>query len=454
MHGGVAIILSTLALAATATAQDSCFSGSSSLGDRRALATLRTAIDTHCPCASSIGALGRRHYMNCVRAQITAALQATTLRPECADNARALYIGATCGTNRVTCAKPATADAGASCRLAAPTGHNACGGSDAAELACNAQTQCADVIDATAGTCIDPRQPGPYGVGVRTVHLVKDSVTAPGTDRVLDTIVWYPTAPDSGMVDPMLKGVVGAPLDNSGGPYPLLMFSHGSCGYPNQSTFLTPLIASYGFVVAAPPHPGNTLSDFPTCMSAQSLATSALERPADIAYAADQLLAANADQSSPFFGSIDPQRMGMSGHSFGGFTTYVVVDHDPRYKVAVALAPAVPGNAKLNLPSLSMLSELDTYVNDDAIRAVYATAATPKVEVEVLNAGHFAYSDGCFPSPDCNPPTTLIQDEAHALVQRWVVPFVLRYLKGATRFDPLLDAVPPGVVVEQDRGGS
>jgi hypothetical protein len=76
------------------------------------------------------------------------------------------------------------------------------------------------------------------------------------------------------------------------------------------------------------------------------------------------------------------------------------------------------------------------------------------VEVEVLNAGHFAYSDGCFPSPDCNPPTTLIQDEAHALVQRWVVPFVLRYLKGATRFDPLLDAVPPGVVVEQDRGGS
>jgi predicted dienelactone hydrolase len=278
-------------------------------------------------------------------------------------------------------------------------------------------------------------------------------VTAPGTERVLDTIVWYPTTPGSTPLDPTLKGVVDAPVDNAGGPYPVLMFSHGSCGYPYQSTFLTPLIASYGFVVVAPPHPGNTIFEFPACSSGQSLVSSAAERPADIAYALDQMLTASADSSSPFFGSIDAQRIGMSGHSFGGFTTYLAVDSDPRYKVAVALAPAVPAHAALNLPSLSMLSELDTYVNDDAIRAVYAAARTPKLEVEVLNAGHFAYSDGCFPSPDCNPPTTLTQDEAHALVQRWVIPFVLRYLKGDTRFEPLLDAAPPGVVVEQDRSG-
>jgi len=39
-------------------------------------------------------------------------------------------------------------------------------------------------------------------------------------------------------------------------------------------------------------------------------------------------------------------------------------------------------------------------------------------------------------------------------VQRWVIPFVLRYLKGDTWFDPFFDVVPPGVVVNQDRSGS
>jgi hypothetical protein len=34
-----------------------------------------------------------------------------------------------------------------------------------------------------------------------------------------------------------LGGVVDAPLDLSGGPYPLLLFSHGSCGYALQSKF-------------------------------------------------------------------------------------------------------------------------------------------------------------------------------------------------------------------------
>ena len=43
------------------------------------------------------------------------------------------------------------------------------------------------------------------------------------------------------------------------------MFSHGSCGFPGQSPFLTETLASWGFVVAAPPHPGNTTAELATC---------------------------------------------------------------------------------------------------------------------------------------------------------------------------------------------
>jgi predicted dienelactone hydrolase len=228
------------------------------------------------------------------------------------------------------------------------------------------------------------------------------------------------------------------------------MFSHGSCGYPGQSTFLTALLASQGFIVAAPPHPGNTIYEIQTCMSGAALTASFQERPADIIFATDQMLAANQDGASPFFGSIDPTRIGMSGHSFGGLTTYLVVDRDSRYRIAVPLAPAVLGDTVMTIPSLSMISELDSYVNNDRVRSQYAAASAPKLEVEIEHTGHFAYSDGCFPSPDCNPPTTLTQDEAHAIVQRWVVPFVQRYLKGDASYAPFFEVVPPGVIATQE----
>ena len=452
MRGGIAILLATLALTATAGAQDACLTGNSTLADQRAIATLRGAADAGCPCASFSVPLGNRHYRRCVRDQIRTALDAGTLRRECLKTVRVLFRGAVCGTNRVTCGGYSDGGDGLRCRLAAPSGPNQCDGRPGlTENACAAQSVCADVVEWTAGTCVDPRQNGPYGIGVRTVRMTKDSVAHPGTERVLDTVVWYPTTPDAGPIDPSLKGVIDAPLDLTGGPYPLLMFSHGSCGYPVQSSLITPLIASYGYVVAAPPHPGNTIMEFPSCASGMALADSFQERPNDVIFATDQLLAAAADDTSPFFGAIDAQRIGMSGHSFGGLTTYLVTQRDPRYRIAVLLAPAVPGMPTVTVPSLSMFGQVDTYVDLDAVRAAYERSSAPKIKVEIEHAGHFAFSDGCFPSPDCNPPTTLTQDEAHVIVQRWILPFVQRYLGGDARYEPFLNSVPPGVEVVQDR---
>ena len=87
------------------------------------------------------------------------------------------------------------------------------------------------------------------------------------------------------------------------------MFSHGSCGYPNQSTFLTALLASHGFVVVAPPHPGNTIYEIARCGTAPALAAAFVERPQDILFVLDGMLAADADPGSPFFGAIDDTRI-------------------------------------------------------------------------------------------------------------------------------------------------
>jgi predicted dienelactone hydrolase len=220
------------------------------------------------------------------------------------------------------------------------------------------------------------------------------------------------------------------------------MFSHGSCGLPTQSTFLWPLLASRGYVVVAPPHPGNTLNDA-NCSSLGALVSATQERPQDIIFVLTQMLFANAIGSSPFYGMLDANRIGMAGHSFGGYTTYVAVASDPRFKVALPMAPAVPGTPMLMVPSLTMLSELDSYVSNDTIRMAYTDAQAPKYLVELKNTGHFAYSNNCFPSSDCNPPLTLTQDEAHLAVLRWVIPFLERYLAGHQEFEAFLRPPPP-----------
>jgi dienelactone hydrolase len=278
---------------------------------------------------------------------------------------------------------------------------------------------------------------------VRTITFTKQSVVSPSTPRPLDTVIWYPTNPGAGPLDGTYGAVVDAPLA-AGGPYPILLFSHGSCGFPLQSIFLTAQLASQGFVVVAPPHPGNTINEFPNCGTPGAQVASFQERPQDVIFVLDQMLAENGNAASPFFGALDPDRVAMSGHSFGGLTTYLVQRIEPRVKVAIPMAAAVVGPQAMSVPSLSMLGELDTRVSNDAIRTVYGASSTPRHLVEILDAGHYAFSGRCFPSSDCNPPVTLTQDEAHGHVLRWVRPFLETYLNGDASFSAFFLRPLPG----------
>jgi len=452
-----------LLLLAAAAHADDCLTGDS-LADQRALAALRATTETACPCASFDGTPGARRgdYRRCAKDALDDALTAGALRAECRRTAQLVLKGARCGSDRVACGRvlATPSDAPLSCRVKkAPGCHDR---SAFAETACTAETHCADVLEWTAATCLDPRHDGPYGVGVRTIQYVKNSVVAPGTLRTLDTVIWYPTAPGAGPIDPALAGVIDAPLHAAAAPYPLLMFSHGSCAFPAQSTFLTALLASHGYVVAAPPHPGNTIFDGAACGTLMALVQSAVERPADIAFVLDQVLAANGTPSSPLYGAVDPARIGMAGHSFGGHTTFNVASTDARFKVAVPMAAVVPlTNGQppvLPVPSLIMLGQIDSVLTTwaitdlDDLRAAHAAALPPKYLVEIPHTGHYAFSNGCLPNAaDCAPPATLTQDEAHAVVRRWVLPFLERHLRGDAGAAAFFAApTPPGVLLVQD----
>ena len=436
-----------LSLAASAWAQDACLTGASTLGDQRAIAALRSDMDATCPCAT---AESRSSYRRCAKGVLAAMLADTTLRGECERTGRQLIKGATCGSDRVACGRiRGTAAEPVSCKVRRDT---AC--TDTAVLEqtpCDAQSFCADVVDWTAGTCSDVRARGPFGAGVTHIVFTKQSAVDPLQPRALDTYIWYPTAAGAGPIDGGTGAVIGAPLDTSGGPYPIVLFSHGSCGYALQSSFLMPLIAARGYVVVAPPHPGNTINEFPACGSITNQVNSVVERPEDMMFVLDEMLAANADPLSPFFGTLDPSRVAMTGHSFGGLTTYLVQARDPRITVAVPMAPATGSTqGGLTVPSLTLLGVIDTNVSNPNARLAYGRSTAPKALVEIEHAGHYAFSNACFASASCNPPVTLTQAEAHDGVLRWIIPFLEWRLRGDETFAAFFQAPqPPGFVVER-----
>src|SRR5690349_19494483 len=152
-------------------------------------------------------------------------------------------------------------------------------------------------IDAAVAPVYDPGQPGPYAVGVHTVEL-----TDPSRNRTFSVEVWYPVDPAHVDGDDntysLLGGLVALPsparrdaTPAPGGPWPLVVFSHGYGGIRFQSFFLTEQLASHGFVVAAPDHPGNTLLDFGSLGDDAATAQSAMDRPVDVAFTADRAIA-------------------------------------------------------------------------------------------------------------------------------------------------------------------
>jgi hypothetical protein len=124
---------------------------------------------------------------------------------------------------------------------------------------------------------------------------------------------------------------------------------------------------------------------------------------------------------------------------------------EPRITVALAMAPATgPSQTGFTVPSMIMLGEIDGRVSNPNAEAAYDRSVSPKAVVEIAHAGHYAFSNGCFPSPDCNYPVTLSQAEANTVVLRWAVPFLEWRLKGDQTAAAFFEAPQPvGVMVQQ-----
>jgi predicted dienelactone hydrolase len=196
------------------------------------------------------------------------------------------------------------------------------------------------------------------------------------------------------------------------GRHPLIAFSHGYGGHRRQSTFLCTHLASHGYVVAAVDHTGNTVFDVlhtvmqlaaggPRPDTDATLREFIELRPADVSFMLDQMLA------SEFGSVIDAARIGMAGHSFGGWTTLVTSTRDQRIRAAVPLAPAggdgpLPAQLLIDgllqgwscdVPTLFVIADRDTLLPVPGMRGLLQRAPAGTKMVILRDTDHMHFCD-------------------------------------------------------------
>ena len=245
----------------------------------------------------------------------------------------------------------------------------------------------------------DPAQPGPWPVGART-----------GTVAGFTTEIWYPAAlgsdagktkvaydirlhlptadqgkiPDADNPWQPCDCTRDLPLDAAHGPYPVVLYIHGTAGFRTQSlTFMTHW-ASRGFVVVAADHPGMELKDilsgtFNGAQAGQAaMILTELGNPAgDLAFLA---------------GHIDMARLGMSGHSAGGGA---IAGFGGQAKVLVPMAAGGAMAGSTLVSTLIMGGQDDGIAKYSGQQAGYASSPKKKRLVGLAGAGHLAFSDIC-----------------------------------------------------------
>ena len=277
----------------------------------------------------------------------------------------------------------------------------------------------------------DPAAEGPWAVGARTIKI-----------GYLDAAVWYPAKlgsergvkklvydlrdylPSSQRTSVGATGTIfqpcdcydALPIDETHGPYPVIVFAHGFSGFKGQSLEFMLHWASRGFVVLAADAPSIGLKTFLNLFSANpDPGVSGSKTPAagaptpgapancdprvagdqtrDLVYMLDSLKMPASDLAF-LAGHVDLARVGAAGHSAGAIAVSTMGAY-PGVQVVVPMAGGGTCGGTSLKSTLIIGGIKDGIVVFSTQQNGFTSSPAPKRLVGLSNAGHMAETSFC-----------------------------------------------------------
>ncbi|MEG5041740.1 MULTISPECIES: alpha/beta hydrolase [unclassified Microcoleus] len=312
---------------------------------------------------------------------------------------------------------------------------------------------------------LQPQLPGPYTWKKSSVTL-----TSPNRPRTFDMDIYLP--------------------QGSRQPAPVVVISHGLGSDRISFQYLAKHLASYGFAVAVPEHPGSNAQQIQDLVTgrANQLAEPGefVNRPLDIKDLLDYLTKLSITDPA-YQGQLDLQRVGVIGQSFGGYTALALAGaginfaqldkdcglendtwnlslllqcrargldrnqynfDDPRIKAAIAINPIVSSIlgetnlSKIQIPLMVIAGSADTVAPAflEQIQPFTWLTSLNKYLVLMINGTHFSTIEES-PQSLFLPPAEAIGPEP-ALARRYLsglsLAFMESYLNNKSNFRPYL----------------
>ncbi|AFZ46754.1 protein of unknown function DUF1400 [Cyanobacterium stanieri PCC 7202] len=168
------------------------------------------------------------------------------------------------------------------------------------EVINQAEIQTISSIDINYENLPDIRQPGNIPFNHETINLFDQS-----RNRTYYAELYYPTTI----------------VENT----PVVVISHGLSSRPEDFGARAQHLASYGYLVIAPQHPGSDILQTQNFIEGFTrelfIRNEFINRPLDITHTLDELERMN---QSRWQGNLDLENVGIFGHSFGGYTALAV----------------------------------------------------------------------------------------------------------------------------------
>ncbi|MBD2496268.1 alpha/beta hydrolase [Nostoc sp. FACHB-280] len=141
-------------------------------------------------------------------------------------------------------------------------------------------------------------------------------------------------------------------LPTTQNPRPVIVISHGLGSDRTSFAYLAEHLASYGFVVAVPEHPGSNSKQIQALLSGTADKVTNprefIDRPLDIKFLLDELTRLSK-YNSKFQGHLNLEQIGVIGQSFGGYTALALAGAEINFKKLNADCPALQDTLNVSL---------------------------------------------------------------------------------------------------------